>query len=297
MQGKKPKVSVIMTVYNARKFVCRAVESILNQTYKNLELIIIDDGSSDGSTGLIKELAKTDKRIKVLFLQNNHGPCYASNVGIKKIRGTYLAIMDADDISLSDRLEKQVRFLQKHPEVSMLGGQCKLIDKKGRFIGEKLFPTKNGEIVKSLFSRNPMQHPACIINLKRLSRLSILNDGKSVLAHDLELVFLASKHGKLANLKDFVLEYRQYPESFSLSNPKKTFMATLIARFQSIKYGYRPTLAGILTTVVQMIIVSLIPSKWIYPIYSTIRGMNKPSVRINPDVNFIFKKAFELVKI
>jgi hypothetical protein len=130
-----------------------------------------------------------------------------------------------------------------------------------------------------------------------LSRLSILNDGKSVLAHDLELVFLASKHGKLANLKDFVLEYRQYPESFSLSNPKKTFMATLIARFQSIKYGYRPTLAGILTTVVQMIIVSLIPSKWIYPIYSTIRGMNKPSVRINPDVNFIFKKAFELVKI
>jgi glycosyltransferase involved in cell wall biosynthesis len=297
MLNINPKVSVVMTVFNARNFVGGAIDSILSQTYRNLELIIVDDGSTDGSARIVNELAKRDSRIKLLFLRKNHGPCYASNVGIKEAKGIYLARMDADDISLPDRLENQVRFLQLHPEVAMLGGQCKLIDKNGKFIGEKLFPLENNDITRSLFSRNPIQHPACMINLKKLTKPSIFNDGKSVLAHDLELIFLASKYGKLANLKVFVLEYRQYPESFSLKDPKKTYLATLIVRLQSIlKYGYKPTFAGILTTIAQTLIVSVLPGNWIYPIYTFIRGMRKPGVRINFDANFLLQKAYRLVR-
>lgn len=291
----KPLVSVVMTVYNARKFVRGAVKSILNQSYRNFELIIVDDGSKDGSTEIIRELGDTYPRIKTYFLHLNHGPCYASNEGIKHAKGKYLARMDADDIAFPDRLEKQVNFLERHREVSMLGGQCELIDYAGNPIGKKTFPKDNKSISESLFARNPIQHPACMINLTTMSKRAILNDGKSILAHDLELVFLASRCGKLANLGGYILQYRQYPGSLSLTNPKKTFLATLIVRLESIlKYGYRPTLKGILTTLVQAVFVILIPNPWIYPVYAYIRGMKK--VKINLDVGFIFKKVYWLVK-
>jgi glycosyltransferase involved in cell wall biosynthesis len=296
----KPLVSVVMTVYNARRFVRGAVESILNQTYRNFELIIVDDGSTDGSTETIKELKRVYPRIKAYFLRRNHGPCYAANRGIENSKGTYLARMDADDIALPNRLEKQVEFLEKHPEVSMLGGQCILIDYDGKPLGKKTFPKDNKSILASLFARNPIQNPACMINLRRMNKNAILSDGKSILAHDLELVFLASRWGKLANLSDYVLEYRQYPTSFSLMNPKKTFLATLIVRLESIlKYGYRPTLKGILTTLAQSVFVALFPNRLIFPIYAYLRGMRKinlKKVKIDLDAGLIFKKVNWLVR-
>jgi hypothetical protein len=202
--------------------------------------------------------------------------------------------MDADDISQKDRLEKQVKFLLNEPETSMLGGQCTLIDRDGKVIGKKEFPTKHKNIYRSLFSRNPIQHPSCVINLLNLTKNS------SVLAHDLELVFLASNYGKLANLKSGVLNYRQYPESFSLRNPKKTFTATLSVRICSIlKYSYKPPIQGILTVIAQSATVLVLPNKWIFPLYTYIRGMKKinfKGIKVAQDVNLI-KKAFGLVKV
>lgn len=298
--SKKPLVSVIMPVYNAGKFVDKAITSILRQTYNNLEIIVVDDGSTDDSLKILNKYAKADKRVKIIALDKNCGPSYASNLAIKKASGVYLARMDADDISLPRRLDKQVKFLQEHPEVAILGGQCKLIDKKGKLIGKKTFPVRNNEIVKSLFSRNPIQHPACMINLRKLSKNAMLHDGKSVLAHDLETVFLASRYGNLANLKDFVLKYRQYPESFSLTNPKKTFIATLKVRLQAVvKYAYRPTIKGILATVAQAIFVAVVPKAWIYPIYFRLMKMKRKGsrgVKIDVDANPIFKKAFQMVR-
>lgn len=296
----KPLVSVVMTVYNARRFVRGAVESILNQTYRNFELIIVDDGSTDGSTKIIRELGKVHSNIKTYYLRQNHGPCFAANKGIEKAKGIYLARMDADDIALPNRLEKQVSFLEKHPDVAMLGGQCRLIDYEGKRLGSKIFPKDHKSILESLFARNPIQHPACMMNLRRVNKNAILNDGKSTLAHDLELVFLASHYGQLANLGDYVLQYRQYPTSLSLTNPKKTFLATLVVRLESIlKYGYRPSLKGILTTLAQAIFVAVIPNRLIYPTYAYLRGMRKihlGKVKIVFDAGLIFKKVYGLVR-
>lgn len=300
-KSKNPLVSVIMPVYNAGKFVDEATTSILNQTYKNLELIVIDDGSTDKSREIVNKYAKLDKRVKVITLAKNRGPSYASNVGIKKARGTYIARMDADDMSLPGRIEKQVAYLRKNSDIAMLGGQCKLIDKRGKLTGEKRFPLESGEIVKALFSRNPIQHPACMISLKKLPKRALLHNGKSVLAHDLETVFVASRHGKLANLKDYVLKYRQYPESFSLTNPKKTFLATLRVRFLAVKkYAHRPTVKGVLTTLAQAVFIFIVPRAWIYPIYLSLRGMRKKSsrgVKIVLHENNFFKKAYQTVKV
>lgn len=296
----KPKTSVLMTAYNAEKYVDVAIESILHQTYKNFEFIIVDDKSTDTTLEIIKNYAAKDKRIKVISLEKNLGPSLAANIGLKEVKGQYLVRMDADDISESNRLEKQINYLKKNPEISMLGGQCKLINSDGDLTGQKLFPTDNKSIFDSLFSRNPIQHPACMINLKNMTVNSMLHDGKSVLAHDLELVFLASKCGNLANLDNYVLKYRQYPESFSLMNPKKTFWQTFRVRMQSIsKYKYVPTLNGVFITLMQIVFILMIPNKFIYPAYMYIRGMRKinlSSVRINWYANIFSKKTFELAQ-
>ncbi len=296
----KPKVSVLMAAYNAEKYIEGTIESVLNQTYNNFEFIIVNDNSSDRTLDLINNYSKKDNRIFVINLKKNLGPSLAANIGLKSVHGKFLFRVDADDISENTRLEKQVYYLQNNPDISMLGGQCKLIDSEGQLIGIKRFPLDNQSIYRSLFSRNPIQHPSCVINLKNMSKSAMLHDGKSVLAHDLELVFLASKHGRLANLNDYILKYRQYPSSFSLTNPKKTFVSTLAVRAESIfKYGHIPTINGILATLAQIVFLTFIPSKWIYPIYSYLRGMNKidfRNARIKLDANIFFKKAFEPVK-
>lgn len=296
--NNKSKISVLMAAYNSEKYVGAAIESILKQTYKNFEFIIVDDKSTDTTLEIIKNYAAKDKRIKVVSLKKNLGPSLAANIGLRKIKGQYLVRMDADDISEPDRLQKQFDFLSKNPEISMLGGQCKLINSEGSIIGRKLFPIDNKSITDSLFSRNPIQHPTCMINLKNMSKNAMLHDGKSVLAHDLELVFLASRCGNLANLDDFVLKYRQYPESFSLMNPKKTFWQTFKVRMQSVsKYRYVPTFKGIVVTLLQIMFVLLVPNKFIYPIYTYIRGMRKIDVRnvkINIDVFKPYQKIYQL---
>lgn len=243
MLTNKPLVSVIMTVRNARPFLREAIESILKQTYSHLELIIVDDGSTDGSIEIIRNLASGDKRIKSVFLDKNYGPSYASNVGIKMSKGVYIARMDADDIAYPARIEKQVNFFERNPNVILLGGQCQLINENGQIIGRKKFPLKHKEIYNSLFRMNPIQHPSCMINTHLIHRNIIVYHNHFVLAHDLELIFDLTRYGKLANLGGNILYYRQHPDSLSLKDPKETFRATIKIRRKAVKYyGYKPTL-------------------------------------------------------
>lgn len=280
MKNKTPLVSVLMTVYNARSFLHGAIESVLNQTYSNLELIIVDDGSTDGSDKIIKDFAKGDKRIKTLFLKSNVGPSHASNRGLKITEGAYIARMDADDIALPNRIERQVNYLLKNPDVVLLGGQCVLINEKGNEIGKKIFPIKHQDIYKSLFKINPIQHPSCMINTNLVPRGHKYYKNSFILAHDLELVFDLARFGRLTNLKSVVLKYRQYPTSLSLRNPKDTFKATLRVRNKAVKnYGYKPDLLGRLTNLLQRVVIFFLPSEVIYPIFRLIRVSDKKDIQ------------------
>lgn len=283
----KPLVSVLMTMYNAQSFLREAVESILLQTYDNIELVIVDDGSTDGSKEIIEEFAKKNssfssprlrrgKRVRAIFLKKNVGPSKASNIGLKQCRGTYVARMDADDICYKTRIAKQVRFLQKNPQVVLLGGQCKLIDKKGKVVGEKRFPSEHRHIYKSLFRINPIQHPSCMINTKLVGKSKISYKNHFVLSHDLELVFDLSRYGKLANLKDTILYYRQTPNSLSLKDPKETFRSTLKIRKKAVKvYGYKPGILDLLVNEVQKIVIMFLPDKFVYPLFMLFRGKGR----------------------
>lgn len=124
-----PKVSVIMPAYNVEKYIAEAIESILNQTFKDFEFIILNDGSTDNTPKIIAEYAKKDKRIKFIDNQKNQGFISSLNECLNAACGEYIAKMDSDDISLPTRLEKQVAYLDNHQEVGLVGAGYKAFDK------------------------------------------------------------------------------------------------------------------------------------------------------------------------
>ena len=128
-----PLVSVVMTTYNRADVLGSAVDSILNQTYDNFELVIVDDGCTDGTSQILKKYIAKDKRI-FLLKQNNQGLAAARNAGVKKAQGKYIAFMDDDDISAPNRLEKQIAFLEKYPDYSACICGIQFINLNGEFI-------------------------------------------------------------------------------------------------------------------------------------------------------------------
>src|SRR4051812_3805973 len=140
-----PTVSVMIPVHNAAAFVGRTVRSILAQTFTDFELLILDDGSRDASPRILRELAESDRRIR-LSLRENHGALATRNELLKLARGKYLAVNDADDVSLRHRLERQVAFLDANPEVVCVGGAFDMIDAKGRRLTTLHPPPDDAEI-------------------------------------------------------------------------------------------------------------------------------------------------------
>lgn len=129
-----PRVTVLMTVYNDERHVAQAIDSVLAQTHRDFELLIVDDGSTDGTAAILARYAAADPRIRVLT-QPNSGTTAAANAGLEQARGLYVARLDSDDLSHPDRLAIEVAFLDAHPEVALVGGGSEIIDDSGEVIG------------------------------------------------------------------------------------------------------------------------------------------------------------------
>ncbi len=128
-------VSVITPLYNSANFISHTIESVLNQTYENWEMIIIDDNSTDDSVNIVEEYVKRDDRIRLIKLKKNSGPAIARNKGIKEARGRYIAFLDADDLWLPEKLEKQLKFMNEY-DLAFTYSSYKLIDEEGNNLGE-----------------------------------------------------------------------------------------------------------------------------------------------------------------
>lgn len=170
MHHNKPKISVIMTFYNCEAFLTDAIESILYQSFRDLELIIINDASSDMSEEIIKHYLNIDKRIIYIKNDINRWKTYNSNLGIDRSSGEYIAIMDGDDISLLDRLEKQLDFLLKNNQVDVVWTQQVLIDINNNIIWELLKPVESYDIRKNTLLFQTMNHPTMLIKKEVLNR-------------------------------------------------------------------------------------------------------------------------------
>ena len=280
-----------MPVYNAGDFLVAAIESILKQTYKNFEFIIVDDGSTDNSLKMISEFAKKDKRIKVFKNKENFGIAKTINKAIQKTKGRFIARMDADDIALPKRLEKQVNFLMKNPTIGVLGSQMFEINDKNIVTSIRKVPLTNENIKKNLIITQTIQNPTLMINRKNIPEGTLIYDQKFSPVDDLDMFFRLISYTQFANLPDYLMIYRKHGNNSSLKNIKGTFLLTLKVRTKALlEYGYKTNLFNILINIFQAGIIFSLPENIIYKIFQFFKGGNIKNKNINTDT-FLAKKG------
>ena len=216
--NSNPMISVVMPVYNGEKFLKEAIESILNQTYKDFEFLIVYDESTDGTLSIIQEFQEKDTRV-VLINGDKEGISGALNKGIKKSRGKYIARLDADDISLATRFEKQIIHMEDSG-VDICGGHSLLINSNGKINGLNVVPISHKMCALSLLFKVPFAHPSVMIR-KRFLDTNSLKYGQSSykIAEDLDLWLRMYGCGaRFGNVDSVVLKYRILRGSLSKVN-------------------------------------------------------------------------------
>lgn len=239
MDKTKAKVSVIMSVYEVSPYLKISVESILNQTFKDFEFIVVDDGSTDYTLNILRSYQEKDDRIKVIVNEKNMGLTKSLNKAIKIAKGAYIARIDADDASLPGRLEKQVDFLDDNVEVGMAGTAYHEIDSDGRIIGGKVFPALDHEIKKALIKYNPFFHGSVMIRKIAFEKVGLYDEAFHW-AQDYELWFRMAKYFKLANLPEFLNMRRYYNTNISFALEQEQIRFALRARLKAIKEKQYP---------------------------------------------------------
>jgi glycosyltransferase EpsE len=211
--------SIVMSVYNNEKTLSLTVDSVLNQTYKNFEFIIVNDCSTDNSYKIIKKYKEQDNRIIVIKNPINLGLAKSLNIAFSHAQYNYISRMDADDICEPNRFKVQLEYMLAHPEIDILGSNATLIDMDSGVIGKTDVPLNHDSIIKALEYRNPMIHPTIMMKREVLETLGGY-DKKLRKAQDLDLWHRATKAGfKFANLSDCLIQYR-----VDLDKPTKTIL-------------------------------------------------------------------------
>ncbi|OPJ54847.1 glycosyltransferase [Clostridium oryzae] len=218
------RVSVIMPVYNNEKYLCESIESILNQTYKNFEFIVIDDGSSDDSHKIINGYASRDNRI-IVISREHKGLVYSLNEGINMASGKYVARMDADDISMPARLEKQVNYLDKNKSTDILGTFIEAfgdVDDNEKNTCNRAFNFQIDEenIVEISLKGTPIAHPSVMFRSDCIRSLGGYDELYKY-TEDYELWIRALNYGyQIKNIQEKLLKYRIHNGSKSVLDSK-----------------------------------------------------------------------------
>jgi glycosyltransferase involved in cell wall biosynthesis len=230
---EKKLVSVLLPVFNASKFLHKAIESILCQTYTNIELIIINDGSTDNSIEIIKSF--NDNRIKLINNSTNLGLIKTLNLGLVNCKGQYIARMDADDISLKNRIECQVEYLQKNKNINICGTGFILLDEQDNFIKNIIHPTKHNDIKFGMIYHSVINHPSVMFN-RNVYDENKENFYNSSFKHieDYELWTRLVKKYNFSNLKQIHFCYRLHNNQVSSLNQLLQDEKTNLIRFKYI---------------------------------------------------------------
>ncbi len=202
-------VTVVMSVYNGERYLRQAIDSILSQTYQNFEFVIIDDGSNDNSAASIKSY--TDSRISFIQNKNNIGLANSLNHGLALAGGNYIARMDADDVSLPGRLEKQVLFLDTHPSVGICGTWVETIGEPAGHIWS--YPTDDAAIRSLMLFESALSHPAAMLRRAAFESANLQYNPDYQRAQDYELWVRAANHTVLANLAEVLLYHRLHSKA------------------------------------------------------------------------------------
>lgn len=227
-----PKVSVIMSIYNGEKYIDESVQSILDQTFSDFEFIIVDDGSSDGSNRIIESYAAVDKRIVVLKNEANIGLTKSLNRCLEAAKGEYIARQDADDVSLPERLELQIDYLENHRDVGVLGTAVSIINARGEETERRIPPLTDTEIRWKLLFHNSFYHSSVVFRRELLEKENKRFDESLVFSQDYELWVRLLSDAKGANLEELLVRYRLHDDciSMDLAEEQKEFAVSISLR-------------------------------------------------------------------
>jgi glycosyltransferase involved in cell wall biosynthesis len=258
-------VSVIISTYNDKNTLLHAINSVLNQTYKDFELILINDGSTDCSLNIIKEYLEKDNRI-ILINKENSGLTKSLNIGLKKAKGKYIARIDADDIWKLTKLEKQIKFLEKNQNYGLIGTAYDEIDEYGNIIYKKqrtLLLLNDKDIKKNIVKFNPFFHSSVVFRKEILSNIGFYNESFKY-TQDYEFWIRIISSYKVINL-DEILASRRYSENMiSIKKEKEQKIYAIKAKLLAIQllnksiFDYRYLINDIFIYILPQFIVSFI---------------------------------------
>ena len=209
--NKNPAISVVMSVFNGEKYLRECIESILNQTFTDFEFLIFDDGSTDKSLEILQSYK--DKRIILVHSNTNKGLVTHINVGIDSAKGKYIARMDADDVSLPLRFQKQYDFLEDDPEIGLCGAWVQGL---GRYTNVAILPTTDKEIKLQMLLECPICQPVVMLRKDILKTNQLSYNQVLVPSEDYDLWQRMSAFTKFHNLPEVLLYYRHHTENISV---------------------------------------------------------------------------------
>lgn len=211
-----PIVTVLMAVYNGEKCLKHTIESILNQTFKHFEFLIIDDCSTDRTIEVVKSYK--DERIIIYKNENNIGQTKSLNRGLKLARGKYLARIDADDVSLPMRLERQVKYIEDNTKIILVGTAGFYYDDSGKVISIANMPDSMSAMKAMIFFASPILHVSVLMRREKICQLGGYNESYDILA-DYELWSrLIQNNFQMVNIKEVLVGYRISPNSYGSKN-------------------------------------------------------------------------------
>jgi len=232
-----PLVSVLMPVWNGEAFLAEAIESVLAQTLGSFELIVINDGSTDGTGEILTGYQHQDHRVHV-GTQENQGIINALNRGLALARGRYVARLDADDACLPERLAVQVGLLERECSLVMAGSECSFVDEAGRQVGFRRLPLDDTSIRWRMLFDCPFCHSAVILRAETLSRNGLRYSTNARHAEDYDLWSRLIEYGRCVNLPQPLVRYRRHSQQTSLAHSaEQNAMATKISQRNLAKLG------------------------------------------------------------
>lgn len=229
---RRPSVTVSMAVYNGAAYLNAAIESILNQTFNDLELLIVNDGSTDATKSIINSYS--DPRIRLIDNDRNRGIAYSRNRGWKEAMGDFVAVLDCDDIAMKDRIELQYAHLIEYPALAMTGGHAEVINSNGQPTGDYyIMPTNSGEVCIELLFRNVFVNSTAMF---RKEALIAVGGYKNIgICDDYELAFKLNERYPVDNIDRVLVQYRLHEHN--ISSEKEALMRE--GEEHMVKYMHR----------------------------------------------------------
>lgn len=267
---KQPLVSVVIPVFNGSPYLKRAVFSVFNSNYKPLEIILVDDGSTDKSQVVCQELTKKFKNVRYFRFEKNKGMANALNLGVRKAKGKYIARLNQDDLMVNDRLTRQVKFLENNSDYVVVGGAINLFTDKEEVFDSVQFPLTDKAVRRQWLFMSPFSDPTVMFRKSAWLKTPGYNQNFWP-ADDVHMWYQLGKIGKLKNLKNVLTKVRWHDGAGSIKFHRLQMKKTWKVHVWASKNVESATLSHWLFWINQYIAGVLLPAQFNWLTYRLLR--------------------------